>query len=240
MKKNTNVLIGVLIASTCSTATVHAALTEASVARAVSVFFKEAPVMVEVARCESGLRQFNEWGEVLRGGAGQGMIGLFQLHERYHRAEALTRGYNIDTLLGNMGYARELYREQGSTPWLSSAHCWERVQTAAAGEIVRTAEVPLAATATPRALLITKRLSFGMRDSEVGLLKQALSSAGYLAEQSPAGELYYDVATYRAVARLQCDRGIVCRSDGPHPRIGVVDTATRIVINSMLSAERRY
>lgn len=83
--------------------------------------------MVAVARCESDLRQWAPGGAVLRGGLGGQMIGLFQLHERYHRDAAYALGLDIDTLLGNVLYARHLYSSEGLTPWRSSQHCWGSV-----------------------------------------------------------------------------------------------------------------
>lgn len=105
--------------------TTEARYSSETIERVVRVFFPESPVMVDIARCESGLRQYTAPGTTLRGGWQGKMIGLFQLHETYHRSLALSKGYNIDTLLGNVLYARELYRTEGTTPWRSSRHCWD-------------------------------------------------------------------------------------------------------------------
>lgn len=95
-----------------------------SVEQEVRSRFVDAPVMVEVARCESGLRQHNADGSVLRGGWGRNMIGVFQIFEDVHRAPATALGYDIDSLEGNVNYARHLYDTQGTTPWNSAKHCW--------------------------------------------------------------------------------------------------------------------
>jgi hypothetical protein len=75
--------------------------------------------MIEIARCESNFRQFTDSGSVLRGGAGGGMVGVFQFLGNIHMAPALTLGFDINTLEGNLGYAKNLYQSQGSTPWRS-------------------------------------------------------------------------------------------------------------------------
>lgn len=85
-------------------------------------YFSDVPAMKYIAECESGTRQFTDAGTALRGGAGGEMIGMFQLHETYHRAPALALGFDIDTLDGNVAYARHLYDKEGLTPWAPCAH----------------------------------------------------------------------------------------------------------------------
>lgn len=96
----------------------------------VRAYFKDAPVMVAIARCESKLQQFNSSGTVLRGGWGGGMIGLFQIFESVHRSGAKALGFDLATLAGNMGYAKHLYTTQGTTPWNSSKACWSNAPEA--------------------------------------------------------------------------------------------------------------
>lgn len=219
----------------------HAALTGDMVSKAVSVFFKEAPVMVEVARCESELRQYDESGTVLRGGWGGKMIGLFQLHETYHRTEARARGYNIDTLIGNMGYARDLYREEGTTPWDSSASCWRRASVTVVSPTTpdRTTK-SLAGTVegegTTRAIApLTKTLTYGMKDAEVRLLQSALNTAGYQVTIPGEETEYFGVSTYTALMRFQCDHALACKTRPDTMRtIGRVDASTRAVINRQI------
>ena len=47
-------------------------------------YFSDIPVMIEIARCESNFRQFTENGDVVRGGSGGGMVGMFQFFEACH------------------------------------------------------------------------------------------------------------------------------------------------------------
>ncbi len=105
------------VASTTSTTTkIH---NVAEVEKRVREYFSDIPVMIEIAKCESKFRQFTDSGSVLRGGGSMGMIGIYQFYEVVHKKAALTLGFDIDTVEGNLGYARHLYTQSGSTPWVS-------------------------------------------------------------------------------------------------------------------------
>ncbi len=90
----------------------------------VHVYWSDAPIMRSVAWCESRLRQFDNDGNPIRGEINSGDIGVMQINEYYHRETAQKLGYDIDTLEGNLGYARYLYEREGVRPWNSSAKCW--------------------------------------------------------------------------------------------------------------------
>lgn len=108
-----------------STSITYAAVSSrAETETAVRNFFKDTPVMIEIARCESNFRQFTDAGTVLRGGSGGGMIGVFQFFESIHSIPAKTLGFDLKTLEGNLGYAKHLYTTQGTTPWNSAKSCW--------------------------------------------------------------------------------------------------------------------
>lgn len=100
------------------TETQASTLSSATIKNMVQKYFKDAPEMVSVAECESGFRQYDESGAVLRGGYEGSMVGLFQVHETVHRDAAHAMGYDIDSLIGNLLYARYLYREEGVNPWI--------------------------------------------------------------------------------------------------------------------------
>lgn len=76
-----------------------------------------------IAKCESGLRQFNSDGSVLRGLVNSHDVGLFQINEDYHLAAAISLGIDIYTLEGNIAYALWLVENQGYAPWIHSNHC---------------------------------------------------------------------------------------------------------------------
>lgn len=90
----------------------------------VRTFFKDTPVLIDIARCESKFRQFTDSGAVFRGGQDGGMIGIFQFNENYHKADAAMLGFNLETVSGNSAYAKYLYTERGTDPWIASYSCW--------------------------------------------------------------------------------------------------------------------
>lgn len=89
----------------------------AAVERRVREYFVDVPVMIDIARCESSFRQFSDSGSVFHGGSGGGMVGVFQLYGSVHAAAAIALGLDINTLEGNIAYARHLYESSGVTPW---------------------------------------------------------------------------------------------------------------------------
>lgn len=84
-------------------------------------FGVDGDVMLEVARCESGLLQY-ENGKVLKGKTTPD-FGLFQINEIWLlKAEAM--GIDIYDLEGNIKMARYIYDTQGLSAWSASAFCW--------------------------------------------------------------------------------------------------------------------
>lgn len=104
------------VIATSSVATSTATTAVVSVEKRVRDYFVDIPVMIEIARCESKFRQFTDSGTVLRSG---GMIGIFQFYESVHKTSALKLGFNLETVEGNLGYAKHVYVQSGSTPWKS-------------------------------------------------------------------------------------------------------------------------
>lgn len=95
---------------------------QAEVEKRVREYFADTPVMIEIARCESKFRQFTDAGNPLRSA---GMIGVFQFYETIHAPGAKALGYDLTTLDGNLGYAKHVYRSEGTTPWNGSKYCWD-------------------------------------------------------------------------------------------------------------------
>jgi len=87
-------------------------------------FFKNDPLLVDIARCESRFRQYDTDGESLRGKINRSDIGLMQINEYYHADTAKKLGLDIHTIEGNMAYAKYLYDKEGAQPWVSSSKCW--------------------------------------------------------------------------------------------------------------------
>ena len=89
-------------------------------------YFKDIPVMIQVARCESHFRHTLADGTILRGVVDSADTGVMQINKRYHSAKAAALGLNLDDIYGNMAYARHLYETQGVQPWNASAPCWNQ------------------------------------------------------------------------------------------------------------------
>lgn len=100
---------------------------KADVESRVREYFIDIPVMIEIAKCESNFRQFTDGGSVLNAGAG--MIGVFQIYDTVHAAAALELGFEINTLEGNLGYARHLYESSGTNPWRSCVPTMAEINT---------------------------------------------------------------------------------------------------------------
>lgn len=92
----------------------------------VEEYFKDIPIMVKVAQCESRIRHFHKDGSVIRGELTPADVGVMQVNEGYHLETSRKLGINIHTLEGNLAYARYLYEREGLRPWMSSSHCWAK------------------------------------------------------------------------------------------------------------------
>ncbi len=90
----------------------------------VNEYFKDIPVMQDIAYCESRDRQFDEQGSVFRGKVNHDDVGVMQINTDYHLDKAEAMGIDIFTTEGNMTYARELFEKEGTEPWDSSSKCW--------------------------------------------------------------------------------------------------------------------
>lgn len=101
-----------------------------SIEQYVREYYKDTPILAEVARCESRFRQYNEKGQLLRGEAVSQDIGIMQINEYFHAAAAVKLGLDIKTMEGNLAYGKYLYDKEGVTPWKPSAKCWEKSEAA--------------------------------------------------------------------------------------------------------------
>ena len=90
----------------------------------VRSYFRDIPVMIQIARCESTFRHTLEDGSVLQGVVDPADTGVMQINKRYHEQTAATMKLNLDDIYHNMAYARHLYETQGTRPWNASAPCW--------------------------------------------------------------------------------------------------------------------
>lgn len=90
----------------------------------VREYFADIPIMIEIARCESTFQQYEEDGRPLMNRLGSSAMGVFQIMFSIHNAYAEVLELDIQTLDGNMAYARYLYETQGVKPWEASQDCW--------------------------------------------------------------------------------------------------------------------
>lgn len=118
----TSVLASSTLAISTTTAPTSTPVQERVVVeKRVREYFADVPAMIAIARCESNFRQYTDSGLLFRGGMGGVMVGVFQFNEALHATRALNKGFDIQTLEGNLGYARLLYTESGTTPWRTCA-----------------------------------------------------------------------------------------------------------------------
>jgi hypothetical protein len=92
----------------------------------VRSFFKDIPILIDVARCESGFTHYEpQTGEVKRGHMNAADLGVMQINEHYHGTAAERMGLSLSNLQDNLTYARHLYEQEGLKPWKASKPCWE-------------------------------------------------------------------------------------------------------------------
>jgi len=93
-------------------------------------YFKDIPVMIEIARCESGFRQYEDNGLMVENpspdSSASGVYGI--LYIKHFKLWSTSPETNITTLKGNLAYARKMYMESGTAPWAESESCWSHSQ----------------------------------------------------------------------------------------------------------------
>ena len=95
-------------------------------------YFADIPVLINIAGCESGFQQTDADGNLIHGKVNHADVGVMQINEYYHGESAERLGYNIETLDGNMSFARHLYKVYGTEPWSASKKCWGTMSTVVA------------------------------------------------------------------------------------------------------------
>lgn len=111
------------------TAAVEAALAEEikmTDEEIVREYFKDVPVMIRIAFCESTFRQNDKDGNVLRGVENSKDVGIMQINEYFHADKAKQMNLDIHVIEGNMEFARYLFEREGTRPWNASKKCWNR------------------------------------------------------------------------------------------------------------------
>ena len=83
-------------------------------------------ILIDIAKCESGNRQFNDDGSVLHGKINSQDIGKYQINLYYWGEKALELGYDLYSLKGNTDMALWIYKNYGTSPWNLSISCWKK------------------------------------------------------------------------------------------------------------------
>lgn len=203
--------------------------------------FSNVPVMIAIAKCESEMRQFGKSGTALHGGAGGAMVGVFQIHETVHRAFANSKGMDIDTLDGNIAYARYLYQTEGTKPWVSSSSCWQHaalsIQPATSSESSVAGDVAMQELYSPPTKELSSSLRMGDIHPEVKSLQILLNGAGFVLAESGPGSSgnetnFFGALTRAAVQKMQCNQKIICLGDEKSTGYGLVGPRTRTALMS--------
>ncbi len=92
--------------------------------------FADTPILVEIARCESTLRHYHDNGKVVQGIVDKRDTGVMQINTYYHGETAEKLGLDLQSLDGNVAYAKYLYGKYGSKPWSASKPCWSKTELA--------------------------------------------------------------------------------------------------------------
>ncbi|MFH1454945.1 MAG: hypothetical protein ABIF22_01350 [bacterium] len=100
--------------------------TKKEIEKKAKIYFKDDPILVDIARCESSFTHLKDNGDILRGKINKNDLGLMQINEYYHADRARKLGLDLKILEGNMAYAKYLYDREGSRPWISSSKCWKQ------------------------------------------------------------------------------------------------------------------
>lgn len=87
-------------------------------------YFADIPQLQKIAECESHFRQYAKNGSVKKGEQNHYDIGVMQVNTLYHADEAKALGLDLNSIDGNVAFARHLYEREGSKPWSSSQPCW--------------------------------------------------------------------------------------------------------------------
>lgn len=99
--------------------------TRESIIEKVRQAFLDAPIMLEVARCESQYKVTAHNTTLNKDGTTDG--GVFQINS-IHDPELKALGLDKWNPEDNIKFARILYDRSGLKPWKSSEHCWIKAQ----------------------------------------------------------------------------------------------------------------
>ena len=192
----------------------------AEVESEINKIFPDMPIMKDIAKCESGLRQYSNNFVPLRGGKGGNYIGVFQLAESHSQA-ARAMGFDIYSLEGNVGYAKVMYDAQGTAPWVA---CTKIAPT-----------VKKQAQAVGAQTTLTTNLQTGSVNTQVATLQKLLNAVGLKSAEtgpgSPGNETtIFGALTKEALKRFQCAKNLVCAGTESTTGFGRLGPKTRAAL----------
>lgn len=116
------VILAIMLFNTTSALANNPTDPNAGVEELVREVFADAPIMVKIFECESGMRQFKNEDQVLISPTRD--VGVSQINLKVHAQTARELGFDIYTTEGNLAYARYLYDMRGTRDWYMSRRCW--------------------------------------------------------------------------------------------------------------------
>jgi hypothetical protein len=99
----------------------------------VREYYRDTPILSEIARCETRFRHLSRDGRILRGELSWTDGGVMQINEFYHGERAAKLDFDLQTREGNLAYAQWLYEKEGAAPWHASSKCWQEFEHLALG-----------------------------------------------------------------------------------------------------------
>lgn len=92
------------------------------------IVLADSPVLDRIAKCESPNGQLAKNGQVQVHANSNGTVdaGMYQINIQVWGAKATELGYDLFSKEGNKKMAEWLYANKGTSPWYSSAKCWDK------------------------------------------------------------------------------------------------------------------
>lgn len=84
--------------------------------------------LLKVAFCESGIRHWDDKGNVIQGRVNKFDTGIFQINRQIHAKELQSLHLNPFDILDNIRFAKVLYEKSGLKPWEASKPCWSKLE----------------------------------------------------------------------------------------------------------------
>ena len=82
-------------------------------------------ILQRIAICESGGKQFDAQGTVIKGIQNTLDTGKYQINLKYWSEDARRLNYDLFTEEGNELMALWIYKHYGTKPWSWSEKCWQ-------------------------------------------------------------------------------------------------------------------